>query len=414
MSIRKKRNFRDLQLPATALGPNVDAEPVPSRVAPVGPRRRPLALRENGSSAHVDPSSLDDFQPSISSTIASLDPKPQYKEFDLKNDDFNILQELGQGNGGQCDEGAARTHRYGHGKEGVCFRIVLIDAKPAERKKILLELQIMHDCDSPYIVSSYGAYLAEPNICICMEFMDKGSFDGIYKRIGAIDIKVVGKVAVAVLEGLRYLYDEHRIIHRDIKPSNVLCNSNGEIKLCDFGVSGELVNSIANTFVGTSIYMSPERIQGATYSVKSDIWSLGITLIELSVGQFPFSGSFSDSEDSDHEHEREDEQLHSNRDSLQVPLSATTRRRNRRRSKGVSLHGGGMMMSIIELMHQIVNEPSPRLPSGKFGADAEAFVNGCLEKDIDARRTPAQLFDYAWIQHSRANTVDMKAWAATF
>ncbi|KAJ6468926.1 ste7-like protein [Mycena sanguinolenta] len=407
MSIRKKRNFRDLQLPSTALGPNVDTEPVPSRVAPLGPRRRPLAIRENGSNAHVvDPSPLDDFQPSLSSTIASMDPKPQY--FDLKNDDFNILQELGQGNGGS-------VMKVQHVPTGTVMakKIVLIDAKPAERKKILLELQIMHDCDSPYIVSSYGAYLAEPNICICMEFMDKGSFDGIYKRIGAIDIKVVGKVAVAVLEGLRYLYDEHRIIHRDIKPSNVLCNSNGEIKLCDFGVSGELVNSIANTFVGTSIYMSPERIQGATYSVKSDIWSLGITLIELSVGQFPFSGSFSDSEDSDHEHDRENEP-HSNRDSLQVPLSAATRRRNRRRSKGVSLHGGGMMMSIIELMHQIVNEPSPRLPSGKFGADAEAFVNGCLEKDIKTRRTPAQLFDYAWIQHSRTNAVDMKAWAATF
>lgn len=76
------------------------------------------------------------------------------------------------------------------------------------------ELQIMHDCDSPWIVASYGAYLAEPNICICMEFMDKPSFDGIYKRIGAIEIGVVGRVAVAVLEGLRYLYDVHRIIHR--------------------------------------------------------------------------------------------------------------------------------------------------------------------------------------------------------
>jgi len=131
-----------------------------------------------------------------------------------------------------------------------------------------------------------------------MEFMDKGSLDGIYKKIGAIDIDVVGKVALAVLEGLTYLYDVHRIIHRgesdisdrpnptstsrdsllnlsyccfvitihadsripnyhaDIKPSNILCNSRGEIKICDFGVSGELINSIADTFVGTSTYMS--------------------------------------------------------------------------------------------------------------------------------------------------------------
>lgn len=116
-----------------------------------------------------------------------------------------------------------------------------------------------------------------------MEFMDKGSLEGIYKKIGPIDIDVVGKVALAVLEGLTYLYDVHRIIHRgnflftapvhafcscqdvadmcpcdliDIKPSNILFNSKGQIKICDFGVSGELINSIADTFVGTSTYMS--------------------------------------------------------------------------------------------------------------------------------------------------------------
>jgi len=72
----------------------------------------------------------------------------------------------------------------------------------------------MHDCHSEYIISFFGAFLSDPNICICMEFMDKGSLDGIYKRIGPIDIEVVAKVAHAVLEGLTYLYDAHRIIHR--------------------------------------------------------------------------------------------------------------------------------------------------------------------------------------------------------
>lgn len=102
--------------------------------------------------------------------------------------------------------------------------------------------------------------------------MDKGSLDGIYKKHGAIEIGIIGKIALAVLEGLTYLYDIHRIIHRgtqtstygsrldlhstDIKPSNILFNSQGQIKICDFGVSGELINSIADTFVGTSTYMS--------------------------------------------------------------------------------------------------------------------------------------------------------------
>ena len=94
------------------------------------------------------------------------------------------------------------------------IQIVLIDAKPSVRKQILRELQIMHDCNSLYIISFYGAFISDPNICICMEYMDKGSLEGIYKQIGPIDIDVVGRVALAVLEGLTYLYDVHRIIHR--------------------------------------------------------------------------------------------------------------------------------------------------------------------------------------------------------
>lgn len=93
-------------------------------------------------------------------------------------------------------------------------QIVLIDAKASVRKQILRELQIMHECHSQYIISCFGSFIAEPNICICMEFMDKGSFDSIYKNIGAIPIKVVCLVANSVLEGLTYLYDIHRIIHR--------------------------------------------------------------------------------------------------------------------------------------------------------------------------------------------------------
>jgi len=72
----------------------------------------------------------------------------------------------------------------------------------------------MHECHSEYIISCYGSFLAEPNICMCIEYMDKGSFDGIYRKIGAIDINVVCLVAHSVLEGLTYLYDVHRIIHR--------------------------------------------------------------------------------------------------------------------------------------------------------------------------------------------------------
>ena len=70
-----------------------------------------------------------------------------------------------------------------------------------------------------------------------------------------------------MLRGLAYLREKHQIIHRDVKPSNILVNSQGEIKICDFGVSGQLIDSMANTFVGTRSYMSPERLQVSYYLV---------------------------------------------------------------------------------------------------------------------------------------------------
>lgn len=94
---------------------------------------------------------------------------------------------------------------------------------------------------------------------MCMEFCEGGNMDSIYKEVrlrhGRIGEKVLLKVAECVLSGLSYLH-ERRIIHRDVKPSNILVTRDGQIKLCDFGVSGELINSVAGTFTGTSYYMA--------------------------------------------------------------------------------------------------------------------------------------------------------------
>lgn len=180
------------------------------------------------------------------------------------------------------------------------------------------------------------------------------SLDRISKDFGPVRVDVLGKITESILGGLVYLYEAHRIMHRDIKPSNVLVNSRGHIKLCDFGVATEsLVNSVANTFVGTSTYMAPERIQGGAYSIKSDVWSVGLTIMELAIGRFPFDASDS--------------------------------------AAGERATAGPM--GILDLLQTIVHEPAPKLPKSEaFPGILDDFIAKCLLKSPEERPTPRELY----------------------
>ena len=174
------------------------------------------------------------------------------------------------------------------------IRLELDEAKFAQ---IIMELDILHRCVSPFIIDFYGAFFQEGAVYMCVEYMDGGSIDKIYK--GGVPEDILRKVTLSTIMGLKALKDEHNIIHRDVKPTNILVNSKGQIKICDFGVSGNLVASIAKTNIGCQSYMAPERIAGGgmqqsgapsagTYSVQSDIWSLGLSIIECAMGRYPY------------------------------------------------------------------------------------------------------------------------------
>ena len=201
------------------------------------------------------------------------------------------------------------------------------------------------------------------------------SLDRISKDFGPIRVDVLGKITESILGGLVYLYEAHRIMHRDIKPSNVLVNSRGMIKLCDFGVATETVNSVANTFVGTSTYMAPERIQGGAYTIKSDVWSVGLTVMELAIGRFPFDASDSAAGD--------------------------------RASAGP--------MGILDLLQTIVHEPAPKLPKSEaFPPILDEFVAKCLLKRQDERPTPRELYDRdLFLQAAKRTPVDLQEWAVS-
>ncbi|KAH8699076.1 putative MAP kinase [Talaromyces proteolyticus] len=240
---------------------------------------------------------------------------------------------------------------------GVVMAMKEIRLELDEKKfaQIIMELDILHRCVSPFIIDFYGAFFQESAVYICVEYMDGGSVDRLYK--GGIPESILRKVTLSTVMGLKTLKDDHNIIHRDVKPTNILANTRGQVKICDFGVSGNLVASIAKTNIGCQSYMAPERIAGGgmqqsgavgggTYSVQSDIWSLGLSIIECAKGRYPYPPE--------------------------------------------------TYNNIFSQLHEIVNGEPPVLPD-EFSDNAHAFVRACLDKNPSNRPSYAQLLRHPWI-----------------
>lgn len=277
------------------------------------------------------------------------------------DDVLEELSRLGEGAGGA-------VHQVRDRRTGKIMARKTITTREGPIKQLMRELSFLSSTTHINIIHYYGMYISPSSseVKVLMDFSKGGSLETVGKRIkeqGAVVGETIsGRLAEGILQGLAYLHTK-KMIHRDIKPSNILISEDGVVKLCDFGVSGELVDSLAGTFTGTSFYMAPERIQGREYTIRSDVWSTGITLLELVQNRFPFPND----------------------------------------------------LPPIELMMYITTAEPPQLEDEPgtgihWSCAMKDFIKQTLTSDAGTRPTPKDMLGHLWIRDVMKQEVQMEKW----
>jgi serine/threonine kinase 3 len=197
---------------------------------------------------------------------------------------FEMLEKLGEGSFGiVC--------KCRHKKDNKIYAVKVIEMEGEDDSAIRREIDILKVCDSDLIVRYGGCYKKANTLLIAMEYCDGGSVQDIIRlRKKQLTEDQIAAICAQIVNALVYLHSNH-IMHRDIKCGNVLLTQRGDAKLADFGVSAQLNSTFQkkNTVIGSPYWMAPEIIAKASdgYDTRADIWSLGITAIEMADSEPP-------------------------------------------------------------------------------------------------------------------------------